>query len=1080
MFKTKLISLLCLLAFCCGSAKAQNYYPQVGDKVYADDGVYVVKGENLISNHSFDNGFDGWTAGDGTALSDANFTILPDEGPDGSACLKSLSSAGSGNAASIKTGWELTQGKTYVFSCWAKRNGTGNAQYSRLYLSDTQNGTNQQIATLTYVSNEWVQTQVVFKADKQFLVANFGWLGGPTWLDCFYLSEVEASDELNTTIIEATIQEADELMATTVEGTDKGQYLPEVRKALQDAIDTAKGILASATAQQEINDANDVLKAAMSIYTQNINPPFIIGEKYTFTNVAASLPLSTGGGTVKLSEVTEANDMVFTFEPTAADAPAMGYHIKDLDGNYIFRVGSWETKSSSTPDFTDVNTIFQIEDHGQFVQIRNMGSGSVLGPDNLTAGSEVYSNKNGMNEKFCWVLRKYVPVSERDDKYYYEMALEEIQFVYDAIDPAICGTRAFMISIDAYTAFGQAIETSKTMSDYVAAKALIEEALATFEANKIVPATEGTEYRIIHSSKLTLHQAAESTQPTLAVTDETTRQSFTFEKTDVPNYYYIKNVTTGNYLAKDALSAWTTLYVEAPETDEAKWTIRMLNDTAYSITNLAGKGCLGTDGTEDGALVYADKWDSMVNAQWNVSDGSDEVQLDRTAFNEAMTKAQEYYESMVEGYHVGEYYGTDIEAFATVMTQAETDAKKAKEQEELDGVATQLLADIETYKGKAHTESVANEFLQNLINECQTEHDNAIVGFEQGNYTEEAKAAFLNAINAAKEATDYEAGINDLTAARETFRASAQTIDRTAFKAAIATAKEKAEAAVAGNCDGQYPAEAIETLKTAVATAETAYNNATATQEEIDAALQALQTAVQDFDLTMVTIDFTALNDAIADAKKALTDAEPEKGEGPGKYPAEGFETLQGAIDAAQAMVGSKEVDQETVNTKTEELTNATITFQNSRVNNDYTELEALIAEGETLYAEVIKHSWISKEDKEQLAGSIERGKAALNSTDQDEIDKTCKILKRDIRLLTMITGIDSISEDGIAQSVENGVISLQDIPAGTQVAVFSVNGTCIAASAGASSFQTTLPQGQYIVTISDGQAKTSIRIMVD
>ncbi len=1029
MFKTKLISLLCLLAFCCGSAKAQNYYPQVGDKIYADDGVYVVKGENLISNHSFDNGFDGWTAGDGSALSDANFTILPDEGPDGSACLKSLSSAGSGNAASIKTGWELTQGKTYVFSCWAKRENMGNSQYSCLYLSDTQNGTNQQIATLTYVSNEWVQTQVVFKAEKQFLVSNFGWLGGPTWFDCFYLGEVEASDELNTTIIEATIQKAEELMTTTV---------------------------------------------------QSYNPPFIIGEKYTFTNVSASLPLSTGGGTVKLSEVTEANDMVFTFERAAADAPAIGYHIKDLDGNYIFREGSWMTKSSATPDLSDVNTIFQIEDHGQFVQIRNMGSGSVLGPDNLTAGSEVYSNKNGMNEKFCWILRKYVPVSERDDKYYYEMALEEIQFVYNAIDPAICGTRAFMISIDAYTAFGQAIETSKTMSDYVAAKALIEEALATFEANKIVPATEGTEYRIIHSSKLTLHQAAESTQPTLAVTDETTRQSFTFEKTDVPNYYYIKNVTTGNYLAKDALSAWTTLYVEAPETDEAKWTIRMLNDTAYSITNLAGKGCLGTDGTEDGALVYADKWDSMVNAQWNVSDGSDEVQLDRTAFNEAMTKAQEYYESMVEGYHVGEYYGTDIEAFATVMTQAETDAKKAKEQEELDGVATQLLADIETYKGKAHTESVADEFLQNLINECQTEHDNAIVGFEQGNYTEEAKAAFLNAINAAKEATDYEAGINDLTAARETFRASAQTIDRTAFKAAIATAKEKAEAAVAGNCDGQYPAEAIETLKTAVATAETAYNNAAATQEEIDAALKALQTAVQDFDLTMVTIDFTALNDAIADAKKALTDAEPEKGEGPGKYPAEGFETLQGAIDAAQAMVGSKEVDQETVNTKTEELTNATITFQNSRVNNDYTELEALIAEGETLYAEVIKHSWISKDDKEQLAGSIERAKAALTSTDQDEIDKICRILKRDIRLLTMITGIDSISEDGIAQSVENGVISLQDIPAGTQVAVFSVNGTCIAASAGASSFQTTLPQGQYIVTISDGQAKTSIRIMVD
>ena len=41
---------------------AQNVIPQKGDKISTEDGIYIVSGDNLIPNPSFDDGFTGWLA----------------------------------------------------------------------------------------------------------------------------------------------------------------------------------------------------------------------------------------------------------------------------------------------------------------------------------------------------------------------------------------------------------------------------------------------------------------------------------------------------------------------------------------------------------------------------------------------------------------------------------------------------------------------------------------------------------------------------------------------------------------------------------------------------------------------------------------------------------------------------------------------------------------------------------------------------------------------------------------------------------------------------------------------------------
>ena len=146
--KQKLIFLLvCLAGFL--TAGAQKYVYEIGDEITTNTGKYIVKGANIISNPSFDDGTTGWIAGDGSDLSDSYFDVPTSGGADGGAYLKALGGAGSGGAQSIRTSFPITAGKTYLFSCWAYRtNNGGNVQYSSLHLANSDRGTDSQIATI--------------------------------------------------------------------------------------------------------------------------------------------------------------------------------------------------------------------------------------------------------------------------------------------------------------------------------------------------------------------------------------------------------------------------------------------------------------------------------------------------------------------------------------------------------------------------------------------------------------------------------------------------------------------------------------------------------------------------------------------------------------------------------------------------------------------------------------------------------------------------------------------------------------------------------------------------------------------
>ena len=1204
---------------------AQNITPQRGDKITTEDGVFVVSGDNMITNPSFDDGFTDWTAGDGGALSEENFEIVASGGADGGAYLHGLGSAGSGSNKSLKRGWELTPGKTYVFSVWANRPSSGmgnNLQYSRIYTGTSATTTRTEITTLNYTGDTWVQTLIVLTATdaEPFLIANFGWINQSSF-DCFFLGEVERSSELVTDRLEAAINEAEQLLATTEEGTAKGQYTAAVRAALSQAISEARSVLQSATTQDQINSAIIALQAAISTYKNSVNPPFELGKQYNIVH-SSGFYLTTGGGTVKIANA-DVEDMtqVFTFVVAPEDAETSGYNLVDAVGNYVYRSGSWDTKSSSSTDLTLPNAIFRIEDHDTYVQLRNMGSGSVLGTDNSTAGSTVYSNKNGTDQRYRWTLKEYVPADQRDAQYNFEELLAKAKSIRDGVSSSSFGVNIFMNSRAAYDAFVDAIATAEAMvPDYEGALKYLQEAIDTYNANKQNKPDPQKPYVVTQRAGGNNLAWRESTTPIVATPDASTSQQFYLEPIGTDGAYAFRNAQQTAYLAKQSSSNWNTVWLETSEDAEAQWTVTALSDGVYAIQNVAGKGYLGSDATVDGSLLYCDKSSTATNSAWFIEEysptaalekviakarelaentpvgsayyevpqqamnellaaiaaaeatlptittfeegaaaaatlqqaidkflasfnpmeefdlgqtyivihssgnlltatesgnasitarGEDEsatesqivtleavtgeyagsftyrlrsvaqetyfartgdyntqwkasadsasvvqvvqldgkylglrfaisntfagtdatssgalvysdkagqgnqlaywtlepyvtVVLDREAFNAAYQKAVETADAMVIGYNVGEYYAEDVAEFRSVISQMRSRANRAKTQDELDAITAELLAQIDVYVARAHTEQIMN---------------------------------------------------------------------RTELNTAITAAEKALASAVAGDADGQYPAEAITAYQQALDAAKAVRDNNMATQDEIDAATEALQKAAADFAAARVHVDMATLKQTILDAKQMLSNAQADRGDGPGKYPESAFTALQAAIDKAQQMVNENKVNQQTVDAEVSALEEAIIAFSNSRTPNDYAALQWLVDRAHQLLAMCDAGDYIYiQEDYDDLVASLAEAEPLLTSTDQDAIDRAVKILRRDIALLeqNMVVGIGGPSFGGIAIGTRDGRIVVENLPAGATVSIFSLAGRQVATDATAM-----LPRGVYVVRINVGKIIT-------
>lgn len=1214
LFRSCLLVLLALVGL--STTSAQTYELHAGDKVSSEEGVFIVKGSNLITNPTFDDGFAGWMGADGNELSDNNFEVPTSGGADGGAYLKALSGAGSSSAKSIRTGWPITPGKRYVLSFWAYRPSVdGNAQYSQIHLGSTDTDTNHEIGRVQYTGGAWSQTQLIFESgDYSYVIAKFSWLTSNAGFDCFNLWEVEASDELVLTNLEAEIAKAEELLSSTEEGDARGQYTTAVRQALESAIADARGVLAGATSQTQINEATAALKSAEKTYSNSVNPPFVPGKQYNIVHSSGYYLTTNGdGGTVKITE-SDVNDknQIFTFTLAPEGSAASGYNLQDANGVYVYRSGSWDTKASSSQDITVANAIFQVVDYDSYVQLKNLGSGSVLGTDNNSNNSTVYSNKNGTDGKYRWTLVEYVPADQRDAEYNYNELLGKAQKQYADVNVSNVGSGLFQVSKTAYEAFGAAIAESQTMTDFQAALDYLQAAMDAFAANKVNQPNPEADYIITQSSGNPIGYDESQSLVVLGAKTEPFRII-----AGTGGVFYLRHVPTGKYVAKSANSNWDTTWEDTEGSATAQWIISPYDATYYTIQNNSGKGYLGSDNTSAGSPLYCDKAASAANSHWTIVENSvsgivdatlqsardllsetevgteywqvpqsaaDALQqaitkaesdkatatvetaadivtalqeamiafkssfnplsafdtdltyyivhsggnvltattsgnatittlgaenkpteaqrmnlestdggrtymiksvanetylsvsgdyntqwlstpdatstfqivqlsgkylglknvskgtyfgtdatasgqlvysdksatqnsywliqtyqdLDRTLFQAALDKVQQYADSMKEGYQVGEYFADVIAEYAQVIADAQAQAKKAASQEALDQMAADLEATIAAYKSRANTTNRASEYLAIQIAAAKSEVEAAVIGVDKGQYTQPVVDAYNQAIQSAEKASNAEAAIQALAQAREAFLAGANQVDRAALTAAIAAAEKTAATLVAGDCNGQYSQEAIDAYNQAVADAKAVYGDITKTQAEVDAATSDLKSAATDLADAKVVVDYSALKDDVTSTQKLIDQCAKLIGEGPGTYPQDAYDALKSALATAKAVLDNKSVSQKTVDEASEALQQAIAEFEDTWRDIDKTELSALLDALRALLART--DITLSSEDQEILAYDIEMGEAAMKSGEQAVIDRVVKIMTRDYAYLSdVVTAIDRI-----------------------------------------------------------------------
>lgn len=302
-------------------------------------------------------------------------------------------------------------------------------------------------------------------------------------------------------------------------------------------------------------------------------------------------------------------------------------------------------------------------------------------------------------------------------------------------------------------------------------------------------------------------------------------------------------------------------------------------------------------------------------------------------FDAAIAAGKAKAEAAEIGIEVGQFYPSQIKAFLAQIADFEERGKAVTEQEACDALTEEVKTANDAFTGNTEVQPVA-DVLADVITWCEelyeAEKDN--VGDNKGQRPQAVVDAYAAAIAKAKALTAPE--VTDLQAlldAREAFLSGAVSQNRTPIRKAIAEAEgEEFANLVAGEFNGNYPQEAIDTFKAALAAAKAAEADTTKTQEELDAATKALNDAMAALRKAVVTIKFTDFDAAIAAAEAAVAKATVVGSEA-GQCPQAVVDALTAVINKAKA-IDRAAVTQATVDELAAELGNATAKFNEDLV----------------------------------------------------------------------------------------------------------------------------------------------------
>lgn len=282
----------------------------------------------------------------------------------------------------------------------------------------------------------------------------------------------------------------------------------------------------------------------------------------------------------------------------------------------------------------------------------------------------------------------------------------------------------------------------------------------------------------------------------------------------------------------------------------------------------------------------------------------------KDALDAAILAAKQTLAAATVGIQIGQYYQSQIDEFAALVAEFEKQAANVTDQEECDELTALVNSSTEAFTGNTEVQAVKpvlDDAIACALALYEAEKDN--VGDNEGQRPQEVVDAFKNAIDTAAAIADpTEADLNALLDAREAFINGVIGINRTALRNAIAKAEgEEFSNLVAGDFNGNYPAETIDAFNVALQEAKEAEANMDMTQEQIDAATKKLNDAMATLKASIVTINFNTLDNAIAAAQEALAGV-TVIGDSEGACP-------QAVVDALNAVVEEAEgIDRDAIN----------------------------------------------------------------------------------------------------------------------------------------------------------------------
>ena len=408
------------------------------------------------------------------------------------------------------------------------------------------------------------------------------------------------------------------------------------------------------------------------------------------------------------------------------------------------------------------------------------------------------------------------------------------------------------------------------------------------------------------------------------------------------------------------------------------------------------------------------------------------ITTDKSELNELIAKAQLLQE---EGHTASSWA-----AFETALTQAETILAQSNSQEEVDKAVTDLQAAMDALQSKASSAALAA--LQTMVDKANALQDGtlndeiaavqALLDDQDNASTTAVVTALLNlseamqalntdesidalradvqatidfikeniltnvdnvrpgkvdALEAAVEAAqtlvdDPDASADELKAANKAMTKAAQELWEIVSKAELNALIEAAN----GYLDGNYTAESLEALQTAIEAAQAAANNDDATTAEVTEAITNLANAIAG--LESITLDTSALEHEIELVTEMIANLDD--------YVPSTVEGLQDKLADAQAAMNA--TTQEEIDAATETLREARL---NARTKADVSALEELIA-----YVNSLELSAYTSASAQPVIQDLARANRMLANEEvtQEEVDNMVDALQASVDNLVEIS----------------------------------------------------------------------------